>query len=126
MDNLSKMKRERPLHLVGYTYKIKPGDYAYYITINNIIDTKGAERPYEIFVNSKDISNYCYLLAICRLISAFLQTGHEFTFIAEELSQIHDSNFHYLRKGKSYPSLLAMVGEVLDSHFKTLNLKGEI
>ena len=119
------MKIPRPDNLVGYTYKIKPHDYAYYITINNIIDSDSNERPYEIFINSKDVSNYSYLMAICRLISAFLQTGHEFTFIAEELGQIHDSNFHYLRKGKSYPSLLAMVGETLETHFKNLNNKGE-
>src|SRR5690606_38354082 len=55
---------ERPEMLLGSTYKIKTplSDHALYITINDIILNEGTEheqrRPFEIFINSKNMENF--------------------------------------------------------------------
>lgn len=120
-DFLVQTTLDRPETLSSTTYKIKSLDHAFYITISDI-ELEGKSRPYEMFISTKSVDHYPYLVCITRLISAFLRTGHEYSFIAEELKQINDpKEGNYFKKGILYPSLIAEIGHVLENHFKNLN-----
>jgi hypothetical protein len=110
---------EREEVITGVTYKTKIQDHTYYITINDIV-REGTRHPYEIFINSKNVSNYAKLTVLTRLISAFFRTGFPYTFIAEELKQIIDPTGGYFKKGRRYESLEAELGEILEKHFNFL------
>ena len=92
-DNVVQMheKVERPERLVGSTYKIKTplSEHALYITINDIILNEGTEhemrRPFEVFINSKNMEHFQWVLALTRVISAVFRKGGDSTFLVEEL-----------------------------------------
>lgn len=116
---------ERPDTLQATTYKMKSLEQTFYITIADM-ETPTGIRPYEMFINTKSIDHFPYLVCITRLISAFLRTGHEYNFIAKELQQIHDpKEGNYFKKGKSYPSLIAEIGHILEKHFLTIEEKNK-
>ena len=113
----------RPEALRGYTYKIKTPmtDHAMYITINNIILNQGTEHehehPFEIFINSKNMEQFQWILALTRVISAVFRKGGDATFLVEELKQVFDPRGGYFKKGgKFIPSLVAEIGHVLETH----------
>ena len=120
---------KRPEELKGYTYKIKTplSDHALYITINNILLNTGTEHeqeyPFEIFINSKNMEHFQWVLALTRLISAVFRKGGDVTFLVEELGQVFDPQGGYFKKGGRFmPSLVAEIGEVLETHMKKFGL----
>lgn len=110
----------RPQVLSGKTYKIEKSPHAesaLYVTLN---DNEGV--PFEIFLNSKDMRNYQWIVALTRVISAVFRKGGDCTFLIEEIRSISDPNGGYFRKGKFVPSLVAEIGEVLEQHFLSLGI----
>jgi hypothetical protein len=116
---------ERPEILEGRSYKIKPNDHAYYITISDIWLNRGTEheviRPYEIFINTKDMSAFMWIAGLSRMISAVMRKGGDLHFVIEELLAVHDPNGGYWAKGSYVPSIVAGIGQVIDQHLKWLN-----
>ncbi|HEX4938408.1 MAG TPA: NrdJb, partial [Candidatus Kapabacteria bacterium] len=125
---------ERPEMLLGSTYKIKTplSDHALYITINDIILNEGTEheqrRPFEIFINSKNMENFQWVLALTRVISAVFRKGGDATFLVEEMKAVFDPKGGYFKKGgKFMPSLVAEIGEAIETHMKMIGMiKGEM
>lgn len=120
---------ERPEFLVGTTYKIKPpvAEHAMYITINDIIlneDTDHESRqPYEVFINSKSMEHFQWVIALTRVISAVFRKGGDLTFLVEELRSVYDPNGGYFKKGGVFmPSLVAEIGAVIEKHLKAVGL----
>jgi hypothetical protein len=119
----------RPDELRGYTYKIKTplSDHAMYITINDIVLNHGTEHeqehPFEVFINSKNMEQFQWILALTRVISAVFRKGGDSVFLAEELKQVFDPQGGYFKKGGRFmPSLVAEIGEVLETHMKKIGL----
>jgi len=119
----------RPEELRGYTYKIKTplSDHAMYITINNIVLNENTEHeqeyPFEIFINSKNMEQFQWILALTRVISAVFRKGGDSVFLAEELKQVFDPQGGYFKKGGRFmPSLVAEIGDVLETHMKKIGL----
>lgn len=108
---------ERDATLQGYTYKLKwPGsDHALYVTINDIV-RDGRRRPFEIFINTKNLEHYTWTLALTRMISAVFRRGGDVTFVAEELMAIFDPQGGRWIGGRYVPSLLAAIGEIIEAH----------
>ena len=129
-------KTQRPEMLVGSTYKIKPpvSDHALYITINDILLNQGTEeeirRPFEIFVNSKNMEFYSWIVALTRVISAVFRKGGDCTFLVEELKAVFDPKGGYYQRGTGIfmPSVVAEIGHIIETHLKTLDMlpKSEI
>ncbi len=114
---------ERPEVLRGKTYKIKPpGDHAFYIVVNDaLID--GKWRPYEIFINTKDVQHFMWVMIFTRLVSAILRTGGAYEFMVDEMKAIIDpATGGYWKKGEGHvPSLIADIGNILEKHIKALD-----
>ena len=120
---------ERDDVLEGNTYKIKTplSEHALYITINDVItpepDGKERRRPFEIFINSKNMENFSWIVALTRVISAVFRKGGDVTFLAEELKAVFDPRGGYFKKGGKYmPSLVAEIGEVIEQHMISIGL----
>ena len=120
---------KRPEELKGYTYKIKTplSDHALYITVNNIVLNPATEHeqeyPFEIFINSKNMEHFQWVLALTRVISAVFRKGGDAIFMVEELKQVFDPQGGYFKKGGRFmPSLVAEIGEVLETHMKKCGL----
>jgi hypothetical protein len=126
-------KVERPETLRGSTYKVKTplSEHALYLTINDIILNEGTEhelrRPFEIFINSKNMDHFQWIVALTRIISAVFRKGGDVTFLVEELKAVFDPRGGYFKKGGKYmPSLVGEIGDVIETHLKTIGLmKGE-
>src|SRR5207302_5101239 len=108
---------DRPEDLPGKTYKIKwPGsDHAIYITINDVMQD-GRRRPFEIFINSKNMEHYAWTVALTRMISAVFRRGGDVSFVVEEMKAVFDPRGGAWVDGKYVPSLLAAIGEVIERH----------
>ncbi len=108
---------DRPDALMGRTYKIKwlDSDHAFYITINDI-EKDGRRRPFELFVNSKNMEAYAWALALTRMISAVFRRGGDVSFVVDELKVIFDPRGGQWMSGRYVPSLLAAFGEVIERH----------
>lgn len=122
-------KVDRHEVLSGSTYKIKPpnGQDALYITINDITLNPGTEyeetRPFEIFINSKNLDHFQWVVALTRVISAVFRKGGDVIFLVEELGAVFDPQGGYFKKGgKFIPSLVAEIGEVLRQHLTNIGL----
>lgn len=120
---------ERPDFLLGTTYKIKPpvSEHAMYITINDIILNEDTDhevrRPYEIFINSKSMEHFQWVIALTRVVSAVFRKGGDVTFLVEELRSVYDPNGGYFKKGGVFmPSLVAEIGSVIEKHMKAIGL----
>ena len=125
-------KVERPEVLMGCTYKVKTplSDHALYITINDIMLNQGTEyevrRPFEIFINSKAMDHFQWIVALTRIISAVFRKGGDVTFLVEELRSVFDPKGGYFKKGGKYmPSLVAEIGDVIESHMRVIGLLKE-
>ena len=108
---------DRPEELLGRTYKIKwlDSDHAFYITINDI-EKDGRRRPFEVFINSKNMEAYAWALALTRMISAVFRRGGDVSFVVDELKAIFDPRGGQWMNGRYVPSLLAAIGEVIEKH----------
>ena len=122
-------KVERPEMLVGSTYKIKPpvSEHAMYITINDIVLNSDTEhemrRPFEIFINSKSMEHFMWVLALTRVISAVFRKGGDISFLVEELKAVFDPNGGYFKPGGQFmPSLVAEIAQVIERHLITIGL----
>jgi ribonucleoside-diphosphate reductase alpha chain len=116
---------DRPEELVGRTYKIKWGesDHAFYITINDI-ERDGRRRPFEVFINSKNMEAYAWALALTRMISAVFRRGGDVAFVVDELKAIFDPRGGQWLGGRYVPSLLAAIGEVIERHMTEIGFLG--
>jgi ribonucleoside-diphosphate reductase alpha chain len=108
---------ERDGVLSGYTYKLKwpASDHAIYVTINDI-ERDGRRRPFEIFINTRNLEHYAWTVALTRMISAVFRRGGDVTFVAEELKAVFDPQGGQWMGGRYVPSLLAAIGEVIETH----------
>ena len=116
-------KLERPEMLVGSTYKVKTpiSDHAMYVTINDIILNEDTEyekrRPFEIFINSKNLDHYQWIVALTRIISAVFRKGGDVVFLVEELKAVFDPRGGYWQPGgKFMPSIIAELGYIVEKH----------
>jgi len=119
----------RPEILLGSTYKIKTpqSEHALYITINDMVLNQGTEheerRPYEVFINSKNMEHFQWVLALTRVISAVFRKGGDITFMVEELKAVFDPKGGYFKRGGVYmPSLVAEIGYAIEQHMKQIGL----
>lgn len=118
----------RPEMLVGATYKIKTpqSEHALYVTINDMVLNPGTEnevrRPFEIFINSKNLDHFQWVVALTRVISAVFRKGGDVTFLVEELHSVFDPKGGYFKKGRYTPSLVAELGDVIERHLKKIGL----
>lgn len=115
--------------LEGSTYKIKTPlvDHAMYVTINDIILNPGTDhenrRPFEIFINSKNMDHFQWIVALTRLMSAIFRKGGDVTFMAEELQAVFDPKGGYFKPGgKFMPSIIAEIGAVIEHHLIKIGL----
>ena len=122
-------KLERPEVLIGSTYKVKTpvSDHAMYVTINDIILNEGTEhekrRPFEIFINSKNLDHYQWIVALTRIISAVFRKGGDVAFLVEELKAVFDPRGGYWQTGgKFMPSIIAELGHIVEKHLIMIGL----
>jgi hypothetical protein len=122
-------KLERPEMLVGSTYKVKTpiSDHAMYVTINDIILNEGTEhekrRPFEIFINSKNLDHYQWIVALTRIISAVFRKGGDVAFLVDELKAVFDPRGGYWQTGgKFMPSIIAELGYIVEKHLIMIGL----
>ncbi|MEJ2141836.1 MAG: NrdJb [Gammaproteobacteria bacterium] len=122
-------KLERPEMLLGSTYKVKTplSEHALYITINDVILNAGTEhelrRPYEIFINSKNMDHFQWIVALTRIISAVFRKGGDITFLVDELRSVFDPRGGYFKKGGKYmPSLVAEIGDAIECHLRMIGM----
>ena len=108
---------DRPEALPGQTYKVRwpESDHAIYITLNDIIQD-GRRRPFEIFINSKNMEHFAWTVALTRMISAVFRRGGDVSFVVEELKAVFDPRGGQWMDGRYVPSLLAAIGEVIEQH----------
>ncbi|MDT1061941.1 adenosylcobalamin-dependent ribonucleoside-diphosphate reductase [Paracoccus sp. CPCC 101403] len=108
---------DRPPALEGATYKLKfPGsEHAIYITINDIVRA-GHRRPFEVFINSKNMEHYAWTVALTRMISAVFRRGGDVSFVVEELKAVFDPRGGAWIEGRYVPSILAAIGGVIERH----------
>jgi len=130
-DNIVQMHEriERPEVLVGNTYKIKSPlvEHAFYVTINDIVLNPGSEheqrRPFEIFINSKSMEHFQWIVALTRIMSAVFRKGGDVTFIVDEMKAVFDPKGGYFKAGGVYmPSLVAELGSIVEAHLKSIGL----
>jgi len=107
----------RPEALPGQTYKVRwpDSEHALYITLNDIVQD-GRRRPFEIFINSKNMEHYAWTVALTRMISAVFRRGGDVSFVVEEMKAVFDPRGGAWVEGKYVPSLLAAIGEVIERH----------
>ena len=120
---------ERPETLLGRTYKISKSpasEHALYVTINDIVLNAGTphevRRPFEIFINSKNMSQFQWIVAMTRILSAVFRKGGDVTFIVEEMKAVFDPHGGYFRPGGFVPSLVAEIGQVVEQHLKEIGM----
>ena len=108
---------ERDEALDGVTYKIKwpASAHALYVTINDIV-RDGRRRPFEIFINTKNLEHYAWTVALTRMISAVFRRGGDVSFVAEELKAVFDPEGGQWMSGRYVPSLLAAIGDIIEQH----------
>ncbi len=130
-DNIVHMHEriERPEVLIGSTYKIKSPlvEHAMYVTINDIVLNAGTEhelrRPFEIFINSKSMEHFQWIVALTRIMSAVFRKGGDVTFIVDEMKAVFDPKGGYFKAGGVYmPSLVAELGSIVEDHMKSIGL----
>ncbi len=120
---------ERPDVLIGSTYKIKSPlfEHALYVTINDIVLNAGTahelRRPFEIFINSKNMDHFQWIVALTRIMSAVFRKGGDVTFLVEEMKAVFDPRGGYFKAGGIYmPSIVAEIGAVVEEHMKMIGL----
>lgn len=122
-------KLTRPEYLEGSTYKISTPmcDHALYVTINDIVLNPGTDhehrRPFEVFINSKAMEHFQWIVALTRIMSAVFRKGGDCTFLVEELRAVFDPRGGYFKTGGVFmPSLVAEIGAVVETHLKKIGM----
>ena len=122
-------KLERPDMLIGSTYKVKTpvSDHAMYVTINDLVLNEGTEfekrRPFEIFINSKNLDHYQWIVALTRIMSAVFRKGGDVNFLVDELKAVFDPRGGYWQSGGRYmPSIIAELGYIVERHLVQIGL----
>jgi hypothetical protein len=122
-------KLERPEVLIGSTYKVKTpvSDHAMYVTINDIVLNEGTpheqRRPFEIFINSKNLDHYQWIVALTRIMSAVFRKGGDVTFLVDELKAVFDPRGGYWQPGGRFmPSIIAELGHIVEKHLTEIGL----
>lgn len=122
-------KLERPEALIGSTYKIKSPlfDHALYVTINDIVLNPGTKhelrRPFEIFINSKNMDHFQWIVALTRIMSAVFRKGGDITFMVEELKAVFDPRGGYFKgQGQYMPSIVAEIGTAVETHLYNIGM----
>ncbi|ETX29181.1 adenosylcobalamin-dependent ribonucleoside-diphosphate reductase [Roseivivax isoporae] len=118
---------DRPQTLEGATYKLKwpDSEHAIYLTINDIV-VGGRRRPFEVFINSKNMEHFAWTVALTRMISAVFRRGGDVSFVVEELKAVFDPRGGAWVKGRYIPSILAAIGGVIEQHLVAIGfLEGE-
>ncbi len=122
-------KLERPEMLIGSTYKVKTpvSDHAMYVTINDIVLNEGTEhekrRPFEIFINSKNLDHYQWIVALTRIMSAVFRKGGDVNFLVDELKAVFDPRGGYWQPGGRFmPSIIAELGYIIEKHLVQIGL----
>jgi len=118
---------DRPQSLEGHTYKLKwpESEHAIYITINDIV-ISGHRRPFEVFINSKNMEHFAWTVALTRMISAVFRRGGDVSFVVEELKAVFDPRGGAWMQGKYIPSILAAIGGVIERHLIAIGfIEGE-
>ena len=120
---------ERPEQLIGSTFKIKSPlfEHALYVTINDIVLNAGTpyeqRRPFEIFINSKNMDHFQWIVALTRIMSAVFRKGGDVTFLVEELKAVFDPRGGYFKAGGVYmPSIVAELGNIIEAHLTMIGL----
>ncbi len=108
---------DRPQTLEGNTYKLKwpDSEHAIYVTINDVV-INGVRRPFEVFINSKNMEHFAWTVALTRMISAVFRRGGDVSFVVEELKAVFDPRGGAWMGGKYVPSILAAIGGVIERH----------
>ena len=108
---------DRPAALEGATYKLKwpDSEHAIYITVNDIV-VAGRRRPFEVFINSKNMEHFAWTVALTRMISAVFRRGGDISFVVEELKAVFDPRGGAWMEGRYIPSILAAIGGVIERH----------
>ena len=122
-------KLERPEVLIGSTYKIKSPlvEHAMYVTINDIVLNQGTahelRRPFEVFINSKSMDHFQWIVALTRIMSAVFRKGGDVTFLVDEMKAVFDPRGGYFKAGGVYmPSIVAEIGSVVEEHLKFIGM----
>ncbi|MEO0501829.1 MAG: adenosylcobalamin-dependent ribonucleoside-diphosphate reductase [Pseudomonadota bacterium] len=118
---------DRPSALEGNTYKVKwpDSEHALYITINDLV-IGGHRRPFEVFINSKNMEHFAWTVALTRMISAVFRRGGDVSFVVEELKAVFDPRGGAWMQGKYIPSILAAIGGVIEQHMVAIGfIEGE-
>ncbi|PIE08147.1 MAG: ribonucleoside-diphosphate reductase, adenosylcobalamin-dependent [Rhodobacterales bacterium] len=118
---------DRPPALEGTTYKLKwpESEHAIYITVNDLL-VGGQRRPFEVFINSKNMEHFAWTVALTRMISAVFRRGGDVSFVVEELKAVFDPRGGAWMGGKYVPSILAAIGGVIERHMvETGFIEGE-
>ncbi|MGC1427092.1 MAG: adenosylcobalamin-dependent ribonucleoside-diphosphate reductase [Albidovulum sp.] len=118
---------DRPQALEGATYKLKwpDSEHAIYITVNDIIQS-GHRRPFEVFINSKNMEHFAWTVALTRMISAVFRRGGDVSFVVEELKAVFDPRGGAWMQGRYIPSILAAIGGVIERHMIAIGfIEGE-
>lgn len=122
-------KMERPAVLFGSTYKIKTplSEHALYLTINDMVLNPGTpheqRRPFEMFINSKSMEHFQWIVAVTRIISAIFRKGGDVAFLVDEMRSVFDPKGGYFKAGGQFmPSLVAEIGDVVDQHLRAIGL----
>ena len=108
---------DRPSTLEGNTYKLKwpDSEHAIYVTINDII-VNDKRRPFEVFINSKNMEHFAWTVGLTRMISAVFRRGGDVSFVVDELKAVFDPRGGAWVGGKYIPSILAAIGGILEEH----------
>jgi len=116
----------RPEALPGQTYKLcwPESDHAIYITINDVMQD-GRRRPFEMFINSKNMDHYAWSVGLTRMISAVFRRGGDVSFVVEELKAVFDPRGGASMEGRYVPSLLAAIGDVIARHLVEIGFMAE-
>jgi ribonucleoside-diphosphate reductase alpha chain len=112
---------DRPQSLEGQTYKLKwpDSEHAIYITVNDII-ISGHRRPFEVFINSKNMEHFAWTVALTRMVSAVFRRGGDVSFVVEELKAVFDPRGGAWIQGKYVPSIIAAIGGVIERHLVSI------
>lgn len=116
---------ERAEVLTGQTYKLKwPANaHAIYVTINDI-EQDGRQRPFEIFINTKNLEHQAWTVALTRMISAVFRRGGDVSFVVDELKAIFDPQGGQWMNGHYVPSLIAAIGDIIEQHMTQIGFLG--
>lgn len=115
---------KRPEVLSARVYKLKSSfvEDSLYITLAYVENADRTKRPFELFINSKDLTKSAEYTVLTRLISSIFRRSDDPTFIIEELNSIFDPNGGHFKEGKYYHSIYGEIGDVIALFFHDIGI----